>query len=151
MSGNPEINNQADPPASPETPTEGFQEGTPEGVETVIQAVPINQDGTVCKQILKEGSGMKPRRGQKVTVNYVGYLMNGKIFDSSYASNRPFQFQIGKNVISGWNIALVTMKVGEKSRIIINPAHAYGSQGVPPDIPPNATLVFEIELIRINK
>jgi FKBP-type peptidyl-prolyl cis-trans isomerase len=114
---------------------------------------PINvtENGRVTKRILRKGTGAKPRRGQKVTVHYIGRLTNGEEFDSSVARNNPFQFQVGKGVITGWSLALLSMKEGEKSEFTLAPEYAYGAEGAPPKIPPNSTLVFEIEFLRINK
>ncbi|KAK8878457.1 hypothetical protein M9Y10_005230 [Tritrichomonas musculus] len=115
------------------------------------EEIKVTEDGKVTKVILKPGYGPKPRRGQKVTVHYTGTLLDGTKFDSSVDRNKPFQFQIGKGVISGWSLALPTMKVGEKSLFTMTHEYAYGEFGSPPAIPPRATLKFEIELIRINK
>lgn len=142
MSSEPENQEQ---PAQENSPEPDPQDIDP----SKIDLTPVSPDGKVIKRVIKPGTGMKPRRGQKVTVNYTGFLQDGKVFDAS--GNRPFQFQIGKGVISGWNFALMSMKVGEKSRFIIHPDHAYGEHGAGTAIPPNASLIFEIELIRINK
>ena len=113
------------------------------------EEIKVTEDGKVTKVILKPGYGQKPRRGQKVTVHYTGTLLDGT--KSSVDRNKPFQFQVGKGVISGWSLALLTMKVGEKSLFTMSHEYAYGVYGSPPAIPPKATLKFEIELIRINK
>lgn len=95
----------------------------------------------------KEGKGDKsPVYGQKVKVHYQGSLLNGKIFDSSRSRGTPASFEIGQ-VIDGWNEALVTMKKGEKRTLIIPPELGYGVHGYPGVIPPNAYLIFEVELI----
>ena len=100
---------------------------------------------------LVEGTGPSPLKGQKVTVNYTGTLQNGTKFDSSYDRGKPFGFQIGQSqVIKGWDEGLRTMKVGGKRRLVIPPALGYGAAGVPPTIPPNATLVFEVELLNVS-
>ena len=115
------------------------------------EVIKVTEDGKVTKVILKAGYGMKPRRGQKVSVHYTGYLLDGTKFDSSVDRNQPFMFQIGKGVISGWNNALMSMKLGEKSEFTLAPEYAYGARGAPPSIPGNATLKFEIELLKIHK
>lgn len=97
--------------------------------------------------VVKEGNGdKKPKYGQSVTVHYQGSLLNGKIFDSSIMRGTPATFQIGQ-VIEGWNEALQTMKKGEKRTLIIPPDLGYGIHGFPGVIPPNATLIFDVELL----
>jgi peptidylprolyl isomerase len=100
---------------------------------------------------IKAGTGASPKQGQQVTVQYTGWLQsNGTMFDSSRLPGRtPFQFQIGGQVIQGWNEGVPTMQVGGKRRFIIPAALGYGAQGRPP-IPANATLVFDIELLSIG-
>lgn len=115
------------------------------------EEIKITDDGKVTKIITKPGYGPKPRRGQKVTVHYTGALLDGTKFDSSVDKNQPFMFQIGKGVITGWSLGVMTMKVGEKAVFTMSHEYAYGTSGCPPVIPPSATLKFEIELLRINK
>ncbi len=89
----------------------------------------------------------KPSNGDKVQVHYIGKLMDGTVFDSSRDRNEQFSFTVGsKQVIEGWEVAVKTMKRGEISKFTISPELAYGERGSPPKIPPNATLIFEIEL-----
>lgn len=97
-------------------------------------------------KILSQGSGARPAQGGMVTVHYKGELLNGTVFDSSYERNEPAQFQIGQ-VIPGFNEALLDMKKGEKRLIVIPPELGYGSRGAANVIPPNAWLIFELELI----
>lgn len=99
---------------------------------------------------LKVGDGATPRLGQGVQVHYIGWLANGKEFNNSYKLGRPAEFSLGPGLIPGWNEALQTMKVGGKRRIILPPSLAYGPAGKPPDIPPNSTLTFEIELLAVR-
>lgn len=99
---------------------------------------------------LKVGDGATPRLGQRVQVHYIGWLENGQEFNNSYKLGRPAEFSLGPGLIPGWNEALQTMKVGGKRRIILPPALAYGPPGKPPDIPPNSTLTFEIELLAVR-
>ena len=102
-------------------------------------------------EILKQGSGPEAKAGDSVTVDYVGTLEDGKKFDSSIDSNAPFTFPLGAGrVIKGWDLGVVGMKVGEKRKLTIPPELAYSQTGYPPIIPPNATLTFEVELLKIN-
>lgn len=97
------------------------------------------------------GTGASPTNGQNVSVNYTGYLLDGTVFDSSYKRNQPFSFPIGTGqVIKGWDEGVLTMKVGGKRRLIIPPALGYGAQGAGSSIPPNSTLVFDIELLKVG-
>ena len=109
----------------------------------------VTTDGKVSKVVTREGTGAQPTRGQKVSVHYVGTLTNGKKFDSSRDRGTPFQFTIGQGVIAGWSLGVATMKEGEISTFTLAPEYAYGPRGFPGLIPPNSTLVFEIELIKV--
>lgn len=101
--------------------------------------------------ILQEGSGEASKTGDLVTVHYVGTLENGTKFDSSVDRGTPFQFTLGQNrVIQGWELGVLGMKVGEKRKLTIPPELGYGSQGAGGLIPPNATLIFQVELLKIN-
>jgi peptidylprolyl isomerase len=98
-----------------------------------------------------EGTGESPRVGQTIVVNYLGTLLNGKKFDSSYDRKQPYETKIGVgSVIKGWDEGIMTMKVGGKRKLIVPSALGYGPRGNPPDIPPNATLVFEVELLGLK-
>ena len=106
-------------------------------------------------EIIKEGSGETPKVGQQVTVHYTGWLNNngelGKKFDSSVDRGEPFVFPIARGyVIRGWDEGVITMKLGEKRRLYI-PAHlGYGSRGAGASIPPNAALIFDVELLKVS-
>jgi FKBP-type peptidyl-prolyl cis-trans isomerase FkpA/FKBP-type peptidyl-prolyl cis-trans isomerase FklB len=98
----------------------------------------------------KEGTGPMPKATDSVKVHYRGTLIDGTEFDSSYKRNEPAVFPVG-GVIKGWGEALQLMKVGSKWKVFIPPSIGYGEQGQPPVIPPSAVLVFEIELLDIEK
>ncbi|MCX6718315.1 MAG: FKBP-type peptidyl-prolyl cis-trans isomerase [Candidatus Staskawiczbacteria bacterium] len=102
-------------------------------------------------EILKEGTGEGAKVGDNIVVNYVGTLPDGTKFDSSIDRNQPFPYTLGQNqVIQGWELGLLGMKVGEKRKLTIPPELAYGAAGRPPIIPQNATLIFEIDMLSIN-
>ncbi|NTW28670.1 MAG: FKBP-type peptidyl-prolyl cis-trans isomerase [Coriobacteriia bacterium] len=97
------------------------------------------------------GSGAVAKNGDKVTVNYTGWLTNGTKFDSSYSRNEPFSFTLGAGqVIAGWDQGVSGMKVGGKRKLTIPPSLGYGARGAGGVIPSNATLIFEVELLKIN-
>ncbi|MEM1414941.1 MAG: FKBP-type peptidyl-prolyl cis-trans isomerase [Myxococcota bacterium] len=100
---------------------------------------------------LEVGTGDEAVSGKPVSVHYTGTLTDGTKFDSSLDRGQPFQFALGGGqVIRGWDEGVVGMKVGGKRKLTIPPEKAYGPRGFPPVIPPNATLVFEIELLKVG-
>ena len=100
---------------------------------------------------LRVGTGAAAEPGKRVVVNYTGWLTNGKKFDSSAQRYRPFVFTLGAgHVIRGWDEGIVGMKTGGKRQLLIPPALAYGSKGAPPEIPPDSTLVFDVELLEVR-
>ena len=101
--------------------------------------------------VTKEGKGKTPQKGETIVAHYTGYLFDGTKFDSSVDRGQPFETEIGVGrVIAGWDEAFLTMKEGEK-RILILPYYlAYGERGYPPIIPPKATLIFDVELIKVK-
>ncbi|XP_012587775.1 PREDICTED: peptidyl-prolyl cis-trans isomerase FKBP4 [Condylura cristata] len=113
----------------------------------------IHSPSPPFSQVIKrEGTGVEmPMIGDRVFVHYTGWLLDGTKFDSSLDSKDKFSFDLGKGeVIKAWDIAVATMKVGEVCHITCKPEYAYGSAGSPPKIPPNATLVFEVELFEFK-
>jgi FKBP-type peptidyl-prolyl cis-trans isomerase len=102
-------------------------------------------------QDLTVGSGAEAVAGKKITVNYTGTLTDGTKFDSSYDHGTPFSFNLGAGeVIKGWDEGVVGMKVGGKRKLTIPSSLAYGEQGIPGAIPGGATLVFEVELLKVE-
>lgn len=100
---------------------------------------------------LKEGTGKAVKPGDSVVMHYKGMLEDGKEFDSSYKRDKPFETTIGiGQVIKGWDEGVPGMKIGGKRRLVIPAELGYGEQGSPPAIPPNATLIFEMELLEIK-
>lgn len=100
---------------------------------------------------IKEGTGEQARSGQQVTVHYTGYLTNGTKFDSSVDRGKPFTFMLGTGqVIKGWDQGVEGMKVGGKRKLIIPSELGYGSRGAAGVIPPNAELVFDVELLGVK-
>ncbi len=99
-------------------------------------------------RVLKDGTGPKPAAGDTVICQYKGTLIDGKEFDSSYKRGQPAQFPV-TGVIKGWTEALEMMPVGSKWELVLPPSLAYGERGAGPDIGPNSTLVFEVELVGI--
>jgi FKBP-type peptidyl-prolyl cis-trans isomerase FkpA len=99
---------------------------------------------------LVEGAGAEARAGQQVSVHYTGWLTDGSKFDSSVDRNQPFQFALGRGmVIRGWDEGVAGMKVGGRRKLTIPPQLGYGARGAGGVIPPNATLVFEVELLEV--
>lgn len=108
-------------------------------------------DSGLRYQILQNGNGNKAEKGKIVSVHYKGQLVDGTVFDSSYKRNQPIDFPLGMGqVIAGWDEGVALLKIGDKARFVI-PSHlAYGSRGAGGVIPPNATLIFDVELMTVK-
>ena len=115
--------------------------GKKEGIKTTASGLQY--------QIIKDGTGNTPKPTDKVTTHYRGTLINGKQFDSSYDRGEPATFPVN-GVIAGWTEALQLMKEGSKWKLFIPSNLAYGERGAGNDIPPNSTLIFDIELIKVG-
>jgi FKBP-type peptidyl-prolyl cis-trans isomerase FkpA len=100
---------------------------------------------------IKVGTGKTAVDGKKLTMHYTGWFPDGKKFDSSFDRDEPFPFTLGKGeVIKGWDEGVAGMKVGGKRQLKIPPAAGYGARGAPPIVPPNATLIFDVELLDVK-
>lgn len=123
-----------------------------EQLGTVAEIVGATQNADALRiEVLAEGTGEAVAAGDAATVHYTGTFTDGKVFDSSVTRGVPFTFTLGaQQVIPGWEQGVAGMKVGEKRRLTIAPELAYGAQGVPGAIPPNSTLVFEVELLGVE-
>ena len=100
---------------------------------------------------VEAGTGAQAAAGKTVAVHYTGKFQDGKVFDSSVSRGEPIEFTLGKGmVIKGWDEGIALMKVGGKAQLIIPPALAYGERGAGGAIPPNSTLVFDVELVSVK-
>lgn len=137
--------------ASPIQPTQISM--TPNNSEIASKPSPetITTASGLKYQEITIGTGATPKQGNKVTVHYIGTLENGTKFDSSRDRSRPFDFELGVGqVIKGWDEGLATMKVGGRRILTIPPELGYGARGAGGVIPPNATLIFDVELLKVS-
>lgn len=129
---------------------------------TILTGISISilvaQTDTVTTQsglkyiVVEKGSGVHAENGKSVEVHYTGYLTTGKVFDSSRNSDEPLEFTLGTGkVIKGWDEGIALMSVGDKLRLILPPDLAYGKKGAGDVIPPNSTLIFDVELMSVSE
>ncbi|MCE3236737.1 MAG: fkpA [Vampirovibrio sp.] len=125
---------------------------TPDATTQAASGAAAKSVSGIKIQDVVEGTGKVAESGDTVSVNYLGTLAsNGQKFDSSYDRNEPFTFRLGSGqVIEGWEKGIVGMKEGGKRILTIPPEKAYGEDGAPPVIPPNATLKFEVEMVKVE-
>ena len=121
-----------------------------EAIDALKKGAKVTSSGLAYK-IIKKGTGAKAEAGKTVSVHYTGKLSNGTKFDSSYDRNQPIEFELGRGrVIKGWDEGISLLNVGSKATYIIPPDLAYGARGAGGVIPPNATLIFDVELVEIK-
>ncbi|HVZ80448.1 MAG TPA: FKBP-type peptidyl-prolyl cis-trans isomerase [bacterium] len=134
-----------DAPASTPAPT------TVAKTKTVKSAKVVTTADGLKYQILKTGKGKAAKAGHRVSVHYTGWLTDGTKFDSSVDRGQPFQFNLGAGqVIRGWDEGVEGMKIGEKRKLTIPSSLGYGERGAGGVIPPNATLIFDVELLGVE-
>lgn len=148
----------APPAASPagadgdaDLPAARSREAAPPAAEPLPEApVEMRESGLGVVE-LEPGKGRAAQLGDRVAVHFVGRLSDGRPFDSTYDRGAPFELVLGDaGVLDGFNEGIVGMRVGGKRRLIVPPSLAYGDEGAPPDIPPNALLEFDIELVAVE-
>ena len=140
-------------PACSQKEAKGTAETAPQAVQpAAVNAQTVKTASGLAYQDVMAGTGAVPVSGKQVKVHYTGWLENGTRFDSSVDRNDPFVFVIGAGqVIPGWDEGVSSMKVGGKRRLIVPSKLAYGEQGAGGVIPPNATLIFDVELLDVEK
>jgi peptidylprolyl isomerase len=137
----------AGPPAEAPKKTEAPKVAAPPAAAPEVQ---VSESGLKWK-VLKSGTGRRPSTGETVVVHYTGWLTTGKKFDSSVDRDKPFLFVLGQGqVIPGWDEGVGKMRVGDKFQLIIPPELAYGRRGAGGVIPPDSTLIFDVELLGVK-
>ena len=121
------------------------------GLRTFLKSI-VRESGELEMEDLYVGDGEEAVPGKRVVVHYVGTLTDGTVFDSSRSRVQPFEFTLGAGqVIAGWDQGVEGMKVGGKRKLTVPARLGYGRRGAPPKIPGGATLIFEVELMRVRK
>jgi len=135
----------------PEKPATQFEAARPAGNITYATSDTVTTESGLKYVDVVVGPGLSPQKGQTCIMHYTGWLPDGTKFDSSRDREQPFEFSIGfGRVITGWEEGIASMKVGGRRMLIIPSKLGYGSQGSPPVIPPNATLVFDVALLGLK-
>ena len=141
----------AQPAASASAPPAPTATAKPAETQKPAEAPPPSNEKLEIKDLVV-GKGTEAKTGDSVKVHYVGTLPDGKEFDSSKKHNQPFDFELGAGrVIKGWDQGVAGMKIGGKRKLTVPPSLGYGARGFPPVIPPNSTLIFEVELLEVKK
>jgi peptidylprolyl isomerase len=140
-------------PASqtPPAKTQAAQPSAPGGGYSPIQGDTVTTASGLKYIEIKVGTGLAPKTGQICAMDYTGWLTNGTKFDSSHDHGKPYPVPLGMGrVIKGWDEGISTMKMGGQRRLIVPPQLGYGERGMGGVIPPNATLIFDVELVSIQ-
>lgn len=141
---------QAAAPASAQPAPTATAAAKPAETQKPAEAPPSNEKLEMKDLVV--GKGTEAKAGDSIKVHYVGTLPDGKEFDSSKKANKPFEFELGAGrVIKGWDQGVAGMKIGGKRKLTVPPSLGYGARGFPPVIPPNSTLIFEVELLEVKK